>query len=135
MIKLIARAAFAAALFSLALGGCHRALPDADAADTPAAPKSDATAKAAATPQPSFASPPVALYNPATDTMMSSRIKAAVLADPQMQGADVSVNSQQGVVSLTGTVKSQEQIAIASAHAQREDGVMRVDNHLSLMPE
>jgi hypothetical protein len=32
-------------------------------------------------------------------------------------------------------VKSQEQTAIASAHAQRQDGVMRVDTHLSPVPQ
>jgi hypothetical protein len=39
--------------------------------------------------------------------------------------------ASQGVVSLTGSVRSQEQVAIA-AHAQREDGLMRIDNHLAL---
>jgi osmotically-inducible protein OsmY len=58
-----------------------------------------------------------------------------MLADPGMAGADVSVNTDAGVVSLTGTVKSQEQAAVASAHAQRLDGVMRIDNHLSTLPQ
>jgi hyperosmotically inducible protein len=70
-----------------------------------------------------------------SDTMIAGRIKAAILADAGMAGADVSVNSDAGVVSLTGTVKSQEQAAIASAHAQRYDGVMRIDNHLSTLPQ
>jgi osmotically-inducible protein OsmY len=52
-----------------------------------------------------------------------------------MAGADVSVNTDGGVVSLTGTVKSQEQAAFASAHAQRYDGIMRVDSHLSTLPQ
>jgi len=34
------------------------------------------------------------------------------------------------VVVLSGTVKSHEQTGVASAHAQRQDGVLRVDNHL-----
>jgi len=54
------------------------------------------------------------------------------MTDPAMGGADVSVNTDRGVVSLTGVVASQEQAAVASAHAQREDGVMRVDNHLAV---
>jgi len=70
-----------------------------------------------------------------TDTVIGGRIKAAILTDPAMGGADVSVNTDHGVVTLTGSVKSQEQTAIASAHAQREDGVMRVDNHLSMNPQ
>lgn len=70
-----------------------------------------------------------------SDTVIGGRIKAAILTDPGMQGADVSVNTDHGVVTLTGTVKSQEQTAIASAHAQRQDGVMRVDNHLTANPQ
>jgi len=52
-----------------------------------------------------------------------------------MTGSDVSVNTDHGVVMLTGSVKSQEQSAIASAHAQRQDGVMRVDTHLATAPQ
>jgi hyperosmotically inducible protein len=70
-----------------------------------------------------------------SDGAITARIKAEVLADPAMAGADVSVNTDGGVVVLTGTVKSQEQAAMASALAQRSDGVMRIDNHLSTPPQ
>jgi hyperosmotically inducible periplasmic protein len=70
-----------------------------------------------------------------TDTVITGRIKTAILTDPGMAGADVSVNTDHGVVTLVGNVKSYEQTGIASAHAQREDGVMRVDNHLSVNPQ
>lgn len=68
------------------------------------------------------------------DTMITARIKAAMLADPSMAGSDISVNTDHGVVTLTGNVKSGEQTGIASAHAQRQDGVMRVDSQLSMNP-
>jgi osmotically-inducible protein OsmY len=70
-----------------------------------------------------------------SDAMITARIRAAIATDPGMAGADVSVNTDGGVVSLTGTVKSQEQAAFASAHAQRYDGIMRVDSHLSTLPQ
>lgn len=69
-----------------------------------------------------------------TDTVITGKIKAAILSDPGMAGADVSVNTDHGVVILAGMVKSQEQAALASAHAQRQDGVMRVDNQLTAHP-
>jgi osmotically-inducible protein OsmY len=69
---------------------------------------------------------------PPSDTVISSSVKASLLGDPAMSGADVSVNTDHGIVSLTGKVRSQEQAAIASAHAQRPDGVMRIDSHLSV---
>jgi hypothetical protein len=69
------------------------------------------------------------------DTMITGRIKAAILTDPAMAGSDISVNTDHGVVSLMGTVKSYEQTGIASGYAQRQDGVMRVDSQLSLSPQ
>lgn len=69
------------------------------------------------------------------DTVISGRIKAAILTDPAMAGSDISVNTDRGVVSLMGSVKSHEQTGIASAHAQRQDGVMRVDSHLATTPQ
>jgi hyperosmotically inducible protein len=65
-----------------------------------------------------------------TDSAITGRIGAALQADPAMQGADVSVNTDNGVVVLSGTVKSHEQTGVASAHAQRQDGVLRVENNL-----
>jgi hyperosmotically inducible protein len=72
---------------------------------------------------------------PLSDAAIDGRIKASIQRDPGMAGADVSVHTDRGVVNLTGTVKSQEQTAIASAHAQRQDGVMRIDNHLAMPPQ
>ncbi len=134
MRTLATRMAFTT-LLACALGACQRVVPLADAADTAAPPPRNGSTTKAAPPQPRLSAPRGTLYDALGDAIMSGRIKAALLADPRMRGADVSVNSQHGVVSLTGTVKSQEQIAIASAHAQGEDGVMRIDNHLTPAPE
>ena len=65
-----------------------------------------------------------------TDAAITGRIQLALQTDPAMSGADVSINTDKGVVILSGTVTSHEQTGIASAHAQRQDGVLRVDNHL-----
>jgi hyperosmotically inducible protein len=70
-----------------------------------------------------------------SDTVITGRIKTALLGDPGMAGADVSVNTDRGVVTLAGNVKSHEQSGIASAHAQRQDGVVRVDSHLTATPQ
>lgn len=81
-----------------------------------------AAARAPSAPMPS----PEAL----TDSAITNRILAALQGDPAMRGADVSINTDKGVVVLSGTVKSHEQTGVASAHAQSQDGVLRVDNHL-----
>ncbi|MGE5094437.1 MAG: BON domain-containing protein [Betaproteobacteria bacterium] len=128
--------AFAVAVMVVACErpGTHAALATPEAYAQRAAPTVqrgdfDNTASGAST-SPRYASP-----DAISDTVISGKIKASILTDPGMSGADVSVNTDHGVVTLTGNVKSQEQTAIASAHAQRQDGVMRVDNHLSLNPQ
>jgi len=113
------------------VGGCSRERENATASERSPPPKAAATqpsAMSARNDPPSPAAPLDAI----TDSIISSRIKAGILTDPGMTGSDVSVNTDHGVVSLTGIIKSQEQAAIASAHAQREDGVMRVDNQLAV---
>jgi len=97
--------------------------------DRAAAPRS-ATADSVRTP-----AAPARLLPPADaldDGVITARIRAALLLDPAMTGSDVSVNTDHGVVNLTGIVASREQAAIASGHAQAQDGVMRVDDHLAI---
>jgi hyperosmotically inducible protein len=126
----------AGALLSGALlASCGRpsvdtALPAPDvarsvAATTTAAPQPEQVAAASA---------PLPPKEALSDSAITGKIKSAIQSDPGMAGADVSVNTDRGVVMLAGVVKNPEQTAIASAHAQRQDGVMRVDNHLSVPP-
>ena len=129
-------AAFAGATLAIA---CER--PDTRAAASmPAHESAPAQRQSAVTPLPQGATAqapaaPLSARDPITDTMITGRIKGEILTDPALGGADISVNTDHGVVILTGNVKSAEQTGIASAHAQRQDGVMRVDNHLSMNPQ
>ncbi len=121
-------AAFAGATLAIA---CERPRVGADGGDSPDAARTaqQRTAQPTQLAQaPSRMPPREALTDPA----ITARINSAIRNDPGMAGADVSVNTDHGVVSLMGTVKSHEQTAVASAHAQSQDGVMRVDNHLSV---
>ena len=125
-------------LAGLALAGCNRPYQQESAAGpenlsrnvsvSPAPPATPDPKAAAVTP------PPRGLPAPETfsDAAITARIRASLASDPGMSGADVSVNTDHGVVILAGTVKSYEQVGIASAYAQRQDGVMRVDNQLTL---
>ena len=101
----------------------------AEAARQPAVAAAPPQAAGATEPRPVAPMPPP---DTLTDTMITGRIKTALLSDPGMSGADVSVQTNKGVVTLVGTVKSHEQTGIASAHAQRQDGVVRVDSDLTL---
>jgi len=125
-------------LASAALAGCVRGNVE-DVRNE--APRNDAVAAAAVRPveeSPVDAAPArtgsrlLPSADALADPVITAKIKAGILADPQLQGADISVTTSQGVVNLTGSIVSQEQAAVASAYAQREDGVMRVDNHLAV---
>lgn len=130
-----AASAAAASLAIAALGGCARAeSPGFDAqAATRVAMANPAPRPAEEPPAPPAAEPrPLPSRESLSDTVISARVKASLLSDPAMSGSDVSVNTDHGVVNLSGRVKSQEQAAIATSHAQRPDGVMRIENHLAL---
>jgi hypothetical protein len=122
------------------VGACVLAACDRTALPRTGEPSPQATAEARQPPQ---AQPPATkparakLPAPETlaDTFITGQVKAALMTDPGLAGADVSVNTSRGVVSLTGRVKSREQAAIASAHAEGEDGVMRVENTLLVLNE
>ena len=66
------------------------------------------------------------------ETATTGKIKAALAADSGLRDSDISVSTQDGVVTLDGSVKSQEQAAIAMQLAQRQEGVARVENKLSV---
>ena len=101
-----------------------------DARPAPApSPPSAAAAKATPPVPPMQATQPA---EPLSDPAISARIAASLRDDPEMAGADVSVNTDHGVVNLAGRVKSTEQAAIATLHAQRPDGVMRIESHLAV---
>lgn len=114
------------------------------APDTPAAPAAQDEAHAAAPRQPAPAQVPATpplrtLQHPdalpgeaSADASATAAIQSAIRSDPSLAGADISVNTERGVVSLTGRVANREQSATASAYANRQLGVLRVDNDLSI---
>ncbi len=122
-----------ASLLTFAAAGCGRALPESS---SPAPLPTRSTAQAR--PESKPASPErsaLAALDSIPDTLITARVRADLLGDSDLSGADISVNTDRGVVTLTGSVKSREQAVIAAAHAQRQDGVMRIDNHLSVNME
>lgn len=127
-----------AVLLGAALSACNPRTALHEAAPPPAPAKTGVTAPPGRAPEPVALPAPATPSQPRdaiTDSVITARIKAGILSDPGMAGADVSVNTDRGVVSLTGMIKSPEQAAIASAHAQRQDGVMRVNSQLSFTPQ
>ena len=110
-----------------AAGGCDRPRSAAPAATAPA---SDAVPpSAAAIPAPAARD---ALVSAVGDTVTTAKVKAAIAGDSGMKDSDVSVSTQEGRVVLSGSVKSQEQVTIATNLAQRQEGVSRVETQLTV---
>jgi hyperosmotically inducible periplasmic protein len=70
--------------------------------------------------------------NVVTDTIVTGKVKAAIATDNAMKDADISVKTENGVVTLTGSVKSPDQVTLAAALAQRQEGVSRVENQVAV---
>lgn len=65
------------------------------------------------------------------DSVISAKVKAALLKDPEVSGFAVSVATQDGMVSLSGLVKSAEQARRAGDIAAGVRGVVNVKNALA----
>ena len=112
--------------FCLALAACSHAV-DRDSAVSNGGPERAAEVKTPMQVAPLAPAPPERL----DDDSISERVEASLRSDAAMRGADISVNTSQGVVNLNGLVKSREQAAQAVVHAN-QDGVVRVDDHLAV---
>ena len=64
------------------------------------------------------------------DTMITTKVKTALIGDPDVKGTAVSVETVAGTVQLTGFVDSEAQRMRAEDLARRVEGVSKVDNRL-----
>lgn len=118
---------------AFALAGCDRSSgARLAAADPNRAARDGADVAPPAAPA---AHPAAPVQRPPSDSEITARAAAAMQRDPALAGADLSVSTNHGVVSLTGTVKSPEQMAAAEARAQSPSGVMRVETHVTVDPD
>ncbi|MET0327754.1 MAG: BON domain-containing protein [Luteimonas sp.] len=63
---------------------------------------------------------------PGTDTWITTKVKSSLLADSDVSGLDIQVETVNGVVTLTGNVDQQAQIAEATRIAREIEGVTNV---------
>jgi osmotically-inducible protein OsmY len=69
------------------------------------------------------------------DTTITTRVKTAMLNDPDVGGLRVDVDTYKGMVTLSGRVKSQAEHDRAIALARRVNGVAEVKDALQILPE
>ena len=68
------------------------------------------------------------------DTTITTRVKTAMLNDPNVSGTGIDVDTYKGVVTLSGRVKSQAEHDQALALARHVDGVTEVKDALQVIP-
>ncbi len=62
---------------------------------------------------------------------LTTKVKTALLADDQVKGTQINVDSSDGIVKLTGTVDTPGQVSRAVEVAKGVQGVQRVENNLT----
>jgi hyperosmotically inducible protein len=70
--------------------------------------------------------------NKIDDSVITTRVKSAMLGDPVMKSLDVSVTTRKGEVQLSGFVDNSVQLKHAVDVAKSVDGVSGVVNHMSI---
>ena len=68
------------------------------------------------------------------DATIATRVKIALLNDPQVGPLRVDARTFQGVVTLSGTVKSQADVDTAIAVARKVRGARDVKSELKIVP-
>ena len=66
------------------------------------------------------------------DSVITGKVKAALVADPTTKAHEISVETFKGVVQLSGFVDSSEARSRATQVAQQVEGVKNVKNELEL---
>jgi hyperosmotically inducible protein len=75
------------------------------------------------------------LGDAASDTWITAKVKAALLADDQVDGLDVNVDTHRGVVTLFGEVETEAKRNAAEREAKQISGVKGVENELRVVPK
>jgi hyperosmotically inducible protein len=70
--------------------------------------------------------------NAIDDTVITARIKAALMADPKINSYDFKVETRKGDVLLSGFVDNQEQLALATTAVRAVDGVKSIQNNVAI---
>ncbi|WP_439517935.1 BON domain-containing protein [Hydrogenophaga sp.] len=99
----------------------------------PAAPPMTSTpAPAPMAPATSASEPSTTMGEKVDDTVITTKVKTALLADDTVKGMDIKVNTTMGEVQLSGVVDNQMQIDKAVEVAKAVEGVQRVQNGMTV---
>lgn len=119
---------------ALATAGCDRfnpPSPTASNAPTNVTPEYPVSVTPPVAPNPATATSP-SIGNTVDDALITTKVKSILLADPDIKGLAIAVETRKGEVLLSGFASSQAQIDRAIDIARRTDHVKGVENRISL---
>ena len=70
----------------------------------------------------------------ASDAVVTTKVKAALVAEKELSALDVAVETNNGVVTLSGTVATDMQADAAARVARGVEGVKQVENMVKVDP-
>ena len=68
------------------------------------------------------------------DATINAKVKSALIADPEVKGTQLNVNTYKGVVQLSGFVNNESEMRRAQEKAASVQGVTSVRNDLQVKP-
>lgn len=66
------------------------------------------------------------------DKVITGKVKAALVADPELKATEINVDTYKGTVQLSGFVDSPDDIPKAAALARKVEGVQTVKNDIAV---
>ena len=78
------------------------------------------------------APPPISIGTEIDDAVITTRVKSALMGDPDVKGFDIKAETRKGTVQLSGFVDSQIAVDRALAVVKRVEGIKGVDNSMSI---
>lgn len=85
-----------------------------------------------AVPAPAAAPSPTSMGTDIDDTVVTTKVKAALLGDDDVKGLDIKVETRKGRVMLSGFVDSQSQIDRAISVTRAVEGVRETENNMTV---
>lgn len=119
------------AILGLGLAGCNKPADSANSTGMPA-PGATSGANTTGSTSSSGASPSASIGTEIDDSVVTTKVKSALLNDPDVKSIDFKVETRKGEVLLSGFAANQSQIDRAIKVAQAVPGVKGVDNKVSL---
>jgi hyperosmotically inducible protein len=117
-------------VFGTAMAGCERRNPDEAGAQSSGAPSSRSESSGSS--QSGSGSSMGRTERAVDDSVITTKAKSALLADTTVKGSEIHVETNKGIVTLSGAVDNERQRARAASIVRGIDGVKSVENKMTV---